>query len=104
MQIKSYILVRVTEALRFVSGLRCQIGFLSVLSVHVVLVSGTAASSLHGSELTSLLGLSVGDSLARERSYHFPRAGSCGAVGRFPAAAGAQGPLQVLGGGSSSNK
>lgn len=48
MQIKSYILVRVTEALNFVSGLHYQIGFLRQCSEYVqFVVSGREASSQH---------------------------------------------------------
>lgn len=60
MQIKSYILVRVTEAFHFVRGLHCQIGcFVSVVSTEEFLVSGTEASSLSMLELTFLLGISA---------------------------------------------
>lgn len=60
MQIKSYILVRVTEAFHFVHGLHCQVGcFVSVVSTEEFLVSGTEASSLGMLELTFLLGISA---------------------------------------------
>lgn len=61
-QIKSYILVRVTEAFHFVRGLHCQIGcFVSVVSTEEFLVSGTEASSLSMLELTFLLGISASE-------------------------------------------
>lgn len=98
MQIKSYILVRVTEALHFVSGLRCQMGFLSVLLVHIVFSLGNSGKQAsHFRTDLPPWHLSFGDSLAREQSYHFPSTELVRpAEGRLPAAGGEQAPLRCL--------
>lgn len=65
MQIKSYILVRVTEASNFVSGLHEQMGLLSVWLVRPLRSRGKPSSHLR----TDLLGIAVAQAAEDGRSH-----------------------------------
>lgn len=113
MQIKSYILVRVTEAFHFVSGLHYQIGFfLSVVLVHIVFSRRNRGKHI--------LTFKSWPSFLASQFWRLPRTGAVlpchqraelvrpAALEAFPSSWGRGGaasrPLQLLGGSSSSNK